>query len=213
MTKTLLTLLAAITVIMSPSIAQATEPVGDAPAAVTAEIGKPAPAFTATDSNGKTHNLSDFAGKTVVLEWTSHECPYVRKHYDSGNMQGLQKDATDKGIIWLTVVSSAPDKQGYTDADEANRVIDREKSAETARLLDPTGALGKLYGASTTPHMFVIDGAGTLVYAGAIDDKPSVSASSLEGAQNYVKDALADLAAGTAVKVASSKPYGCGVKY
>lgn len=212
MIKTVLALFAAT--VMMAGTAHATAQIGTDPATVEGPaLGKAAPNFTAIDSHGKTHTLADYKGKTVVLEWTNHECPFVRKHYDANAMQTLQKDATAKGVVWLTVVSSAKDKQGYTDADEANRVIDREKSHETARLLDADGVVGKAYNASTTPHMFVIDANGTLVYAGGIDDQPSASAASLNGAKNYVKDALADLSAGNAVQVASSKPYGCGVKY
>lgn len=214
MIKVLLALFTATTLMMVSAPANATT--ATAPAAEPAkgaEIGKPAPAFTATDSNGKTHQLSDFIGKTVVLEWTNHECPYVRKHYDTNNMQDLQRAATGKGVVWLSIVSSAEGKQGYTTGEEANKIIAKEKSAETARLLDPTGALGTLYGASTTPHMFVIDAQGVLVYAGGIDDQPSVSHSTVKTAKNYVKAALDDLAAGKAVAVATSKPYGCNVKY
>lgn len=213
MIKVLLALLAATTLMMvTAAPINATTAPAETPAKG-AEIGKPAPAFTATDSNGKAHTLSDFIGKTVVLEWTNHECPYVRKHYDTNNMQDLQKDATGKGVVWLSIVSSAQGKQGYTTGEEANKIIAKEKSAETARLLDPTGAIGTVYGASTTPHMFVIDPQGIVVYAGGIDDQPSVSHSTVKTAKNYVKAALDDLAAGKPVAVATAKPYGCNVKY
>lgn len=212
MIKVLLALLAATTLMMVTTPTNATTAPAETPAKG-AEIGKPAPAFTATDSNGKAHTLSDFIGKTVVLEWTNHECPYVRKHYDTNNMQDLQKDATGKGVVWLSIVSSAQGKQGYTTGEEANKIIAKEKSAETARLLDPTGAIGTVYGASTTPHMFVIDPQGIVVYAGGIDDQPSVSHSTVKTAKNYVKAALDDLAAGKPVAVATAKPYGCNVKY
>ena len=135
------------------------------------EVGKPAPDFSAVDSNGKTVKLSDFHGKTVVLEWTNDGCPYVKKHYGSGNMQSLQKDADAKGIVWLTVVSSAPGKQGYVDGAGANGLTKSRGAAPAAVLLDPDGAVGHLYDARTTPHMFIVDKDGTLVYMGGIDDK------------------------------------------
>ncbi len=179
----------------------------------TTGVGAPAPAFTATDSNGKTVNLSDYKGQTVVLEWTNDQCPYVRKFYDTNTMQDLQRAATAKGAVWLTVLSSAKGKQGYVDGAGANKIMADEKAAPTAYLLDADGALGRLYGAQTSPHMFVIDKDGTLVYAGGIDDQPSVNHSTVKTANNYVKAALADLDAGQPVKIATAKPYGCGIKY
>lgn len=176
-------------------------------------IGKPAPDFSATDSHGQIHTLSTLKGKTIVLEWTNDQCPFVRKFYDSETMQKMQQDAVVKGVLWFTIVSSAKGREGFTDADGANRDIVKEKSNETARLLDPTGTLGHLYGASATPHMFIIDKNGILVYAGAVDDQPSVSPSSLKGATNYITTALNDLASGKQVAVTSSKVYGCSVKY
>lgn len=184
-----------------------------APAFAAPEIGQPAPGFTGTDSNGTEHSLSDFQGKTVVLEWTNHECPYVQKHYGSGNMQALQKAATDDGVIWLTIVSSAEGKQGYTTPEEANALIEEVGANATARILDPSGEIGKLYDAKTTPHMYVIDGEGTLVYAGAIDSNKSYDPATIEGATNYVQAALDSLKAGTPIEVASTTAYGCGVKY
>ncbi|MGE0700138.1 MAG: thioredoxin family protein [Hyphomicrobiaceae bacterium] len=175
--------------------------------------GKPAPDFTATDTTGKPVSLAALKGKTVVLEWTNDGCPYVGKHYGSGTMQKLQTDATSKGVVWLTVISSAPGTQGYVKGLEADKLTADRKAAPTAVLLDPKGDLGRLYGASTTPHMFVIDGAGMLRYMGAIDDKPSSSKSSLQGARPYVREALDALAAGQPVKLASTRPYGCSVKY
>jgi peroxiredoxin len=177
------------------------------------EIGRPAPAFTGTDSHGVNHNLADFKGKTVVLEWTNEGCPYVHKHYDSGHMQALQEKATGDGVIWLTVVSSAEGKQGFMSPDEANALIEKQHSHETARILDPSGEIGSLYGAKTTPHMFVIDPAGTLVYMGAIDDRPTTDPASLDGATNYVEAALQAVKAGTPVATPMTQPYGCGVKY
>lgn len=183
------------------------------PAFAAPEVGQPAPGFTGTDSNGSEHSLSDFQGKTVVLEWTNHECPYVQKHYGSGNMQALQKAATDDGVIWLTIVSSAEGKQGYTTPEEANALIEEVGANATARILDPSGEIGKLYDAKTTPHMYVIDGEGTLVYAGAIDSNNSYDPATIEGATNYVQAALDSLKAGTPIEVASTTAYGCGVKY
>lgn len=184
-----------------------------APAPATAQVGQPAPDFTGTDSTGKTLKLSDYKGKTVVLEWTNPGCPFVVKHYDSNNMQGLQKAAVADGVIWLTINSSAQDKEGYQTPEEANTYLKEKASAPTARLLDPTGEIGHLYGAQTTPHMFVIDKDGTLAYAGAIDSNDSFKPETIKDATNYVTAALADLKAGKAVTTASTKAYGCGVKY
>ena len=177
------------------------------------EIGKPAPLFSATDSNGKTHNLADYRGKIVVLEWTNHDCPYVRKHYGAGNMQALQNDAREADIIWLTVISSAPGKQGYVDPAEANKLTVSRNAAPHAVLLEPDGAIGKAYGAKTTPHMYIIEAQGVLRYKGGIDDKPTSDPADIDGAENYVRAALADLASGSAVRTPVSRPYGCSVKY
>ena len=178
-----------------------------------AEVGQPAPNFTGVDTNGQSHQLSDFKGKTVVLEWSNHECPFVVKHYDSGNMQKLQKEATDNGVVWLTIVSSAEGKQGYTTPEEANKLIEEKGANATARILDASGEIGKMYDAKTTPHMYVIDAEGTLVYAGAIDSDSSFKQEAIEGATNYVTNALNALESGETIEVASTKPYGCGVKY
>ena len=216
MLQLVLMLIAALSIMMTTPLspAKATNAAEETAAAPgPTVIGAPAPEFSGIDADGKTRKLSDFKGKTVVLEWTNHECPYVRKLYDTDTMQNLQKDATAKGIIWLTINSSAEGKQGFTRAHEAKTVIAREKSHETARILDSDGKIGRLYAASNTPHMFVINGEGVLVYAGAIDDKPSVSQSTVREANNYVKAALDDLAAGRVVQIPTSKPYGCGVKY
>jgi peroxiredoxin len=177
------------------------------------ENGLAAPAFAVEDSYGKTRTLAEFAGKPVVLEWTNDGCPFTRKHYDSGNMQRLQKEARAQGAAWLTVISSAPGKQGYADAARANDLTKARGAAPTAVLLDPTGALGHLYGAKTTPHMFVIGGAGRVIYQGAIDDRATPSKADIPGAKNYVRLALADMKAGRPVAVASTRPYGCSVKY
>lgn len=176
-------------------------------------IGERAPAFSGVDTNGVTHSLSDFEGKTVVLEWSNPGCPYVKKHYDSGNMQSVQKSATSDGVVWLTIVSSADGKQGHMTPDDANSYMAEMKSNATARLLDPTGEIGNLYDAKTTPHMFVVNPEGTLVYQGAIDDDPSFKPDGIATADNYVTAALSSVAAGEAVEVTSSQPYGCSVKY
>lgn len=177
------------------------------------KVGAPAPAFEATDSNGKTHKLADFKGKTVVLEWTNHSCPYVVKHYDGANMQAVQADASGQGVVWLSVISSAAGKQGNVDRATANKLTTDRNAKPTAVLLDPEGTLGKLYDARTTPHMFVIDASGVLRYQGAIDDKPSTAPASLQGATNYVRQALTDIKAGKPVAVSETEPYGCSVKY
>lgn len=184
-----------------------------APAAAAPVVGQPAPAFTAVDANGKTRSLSEFKGKTVVLEWTNSGCPYVRKHYDSGNMQRLQSQATKDGAVWLTVISSAPGTQGYVAGADAKGWKGKEKAAHTDLLLDPKGTVGRAYDAKTTPHMYIVDKAGKLVYMGGIDDKPSADPASLNGAKNYVSAALADVKAGRAVAQAATRPYGCSVKY
>lgn len=177
------------------------------------QIGAPAPDFTGTDSTGASHRLSDYRGRTVVLEWTNHLCPYTAKHYQTGNMQRLQAEASGRGIVWLTVISSAPGKQGYVTAAEADRLTESRGAAPAAVLLDPEGEIGRLYRASTTPDMYVVDAGGALVYMGAIDDDASARASSVEGARNYVLAALDALAAGRAVDPAVTNPYGCTVKY
>ena len=220
MLKTALALSAALFMMIAPAESRAagtstgtTATPSTQSTTVSATVDAPAPAFTATDSNGKTVKLSDYAGKIVVLEWTNHGCPFVRKFYDTKTMQDMQKDATRQGIIWLSVVSSAEGKQGYTTPKEANELIAKEQSNATARILDHDGSLGRLYGAATTPHMYVINTDGTLVYAGAMDDQNSVSHGSLKTAKNYVKAALDDLKAGKKVQISTSKPYGCAVKY
>jgi len=177
------------------------------------KAGVMAPDFTLVDTHGKTHQLSDFKGKTVVLEWTNHECPYVKKHYESGNMQQLQADATNDDIVWLTILSSAPGKQGHTSAAEANELIAKQQAKATARLLDYDGTVGRLYDAKTTPEMFIIDAQGMIQYDGAIDDQPSFNPKTLEGANNYVTAALTAMAAGNDIAVKSTPPYGCSVKY
>jgi alkyl hydroperoxide reductase subunit AhpC len=178
-----------------------------------ARIGEAAPNFTATDTNGQTHKLSDYAGKYVVLEWHNRGCPYTQKHYNSGNMERLQREWTGRGVIWLTVISSAPGKQGYVTAEDENAYVKQVSAAPTAVLLDPTGQLGHLYDAKTTPHMFVINPQGTLIYNGAIDDRPTSDLSDINGAKNYVSQALDEAMAGKSVSVPTTRPYGCSVKY
>jgi alkyl hydroperoxide reductase subunit AhpC len=178
-----------------------------------ARVGDRAPDFTATDSNGKVHKLSEYSGKYVVLEWHNRGCPYTAKHYDSGNMQRLQHEWTARGVIWLTVISSAPGKQGYVTAADENAFLKQANAAPTAALLDPTGALGHLYEAKTTPHMFIIDPQGTLIYNGAIDDKSTTEVTDINGARNYVSLALGEALAGKPVTSPSTSPYGCSVKY
>ncbi len=178
-----------------------------------AKVGEKAPDFELVDTNGKLHKLSSFAGKTVVLEWFNKGCPYVQKHYDSQNMQALQKKYTDAGVIWLTVISSAPGKQGHEEGAEANKTRADWKISSTATLLDPKGEVGKIYAAKTTPHMYIVDAKGTLVYNGAIDSISSAKKEDVSKAENYVSGALDLIAAGQPVKTASTKPYGCSVKY
>jgi peroxiredoxin len=177
------------------------------------EVGKPAPEFALKDLAGKEHKLSDFKGKTVVLEWVNYGCPFVKKHYDSKNMQTLQKEATADGVVWLQICSSAPGKQGNATPGEAKAKSAEYGAASTAYLVDESGTVGKLYNAKTTPEMFVINKDGTLVYKGAIDDNSSPSPDTVAGATNYVKAALKSLADGQPVATASTKPYGCSVKY
>ncbi|HYK34495.1 thioredoxin family protein [Alloacidobacterium sp.] len=176
-------------------------------------VGDAAPDFTGMDSNGKTHKLSDYRGKYVVLEWTNNGCPYTQKHYNSGNMQALQKEWTAKGVVWLTVLSSAPGEQGYMTAAQENSYMSREKASPTAALLDPTGAIGHEYSAKTTPHMFVIDPSGKLIYDGAIDDHATTDLSDVKVSKNYVSAALNEAMVGQPVAVSYTRPYGCSVKY
>ncbi|MCR6646136.1 MAG: redoxin domain-containing protein [Terricaulis sp.] len=183
---------------------------GDAAAV---ETGQRAPAFSVRDASGATRTLSEFAGRTLVLEWTNHGCPYVRKHYDAGNMQALQRAAAEDGVVWLQIISSRPGAQGYLDAAGARARVATDNAAPAATLLDADGVMGRAYGARVSPHMFIINPQGVIVYQGAIDDRPSARPASLEGATNYVSAALADLAAGRAVQTTDTTPYGCTVKY
>jgi peroxiredoxin len=184
-----------------------------APGRPTPQIGSPAPDFTGTDSNGKVVKLSELRGRTVVLEWSNHECPYVGKHYRSGNMQKLQNDATSQGVVWLTILSSAPGTQGNVTAAEANSLTEKRRAAPTAVVIDPSGTIARLYDARTTPHMFVIDKGGVLRYMGGIDDKPTTDLADITAAKNYVRMALTAVAAGGPVPDAITRPYGCSIKY
>ena len=177
------------------------------------QVGQPAPDFSLTNCSGKKVSLSDYKGKVVVLEWVNHNCPFVVKHYGSGNMQKLQADATAKGVAWLSICSSAPGKQGHADAAGAAKKCTETQSAATAYLLDETGKVGKTYGAKVTPEMYVIDAKGVLVYHGAIDDKKSTNPGDIAGAKNYVAAALDEVLAGKPVSTSKTDPYGCGVKY
>ena len=176
-------------------------------------VGSPAPALTLTDTKGKQHNLADYKGKYVVLEWVNFGCPFVKKHYESGNMQSTQKKAVDQGVVWLSVCSSAEGKQGHMDPADWNEEIADRKLASTAVLIDESGAVGKTYGAKTTPHMYIVNPDGILIYKGAIDDKPTANKDDLPGARNYVLAALDESLAGKPVSMASTTPYGCSVKY
>ena len=183
------------------------------PAEAAPAIGQAAPMFSVKDSSGKTRTLDEFKGKYVVLEWLNYGCPFVKKHYDSGNMQKLQADATKDGVVWLSVISSVPGKQGHSTAEQADENTKIHKAAPTAVLLDEDAAMGKAYSAKTTPHMFVINPGGNLIYNGAIDDKESTDTADVEGATNYVVAALQQAKTGEAVAVPTSKPYGCSVKF
>lgn len=182
-------------------------------ASAAVKVGEPAPDFTLAGADGKTHSLGSFQGKYVVLEWTNHECPFVKKHYGSGNMQSQQKELTGKGAVWLSIVSSARGKQGYVDAAQAAELTKRRGAAPTAVLLDPSGEVGRKYDARTTPHMFVVAPDGTLIYQGGIDSIASTDADDIAQATPYVKVALAEAMAGKPVTNASTRPYGCSVKY
>lgn len=176
-------------------------------------IGQMAPDFTARDSKNQMVHLSDYRGKIVVLEWTNHECPYVRKHYGSGSMQALQAEAQNAGVIWLSIISSAPGAQGHVGGQQADALTASRRAHPTAVLLDPAGDLGRLYQAKATPHMFMIDARGVLVYAGAIDDKPTPDPDDLEDARNYVREGMQALLSGRKIAVSATRAYGCSVKY
>ena len=196
-------MLALIVACMRPLLVQAADAI----------VGQPAPEFTLTDTTGHTQSLSAQKGKCVVLEWSNHECPFVRKHYGSGNMQKLQASAVAKGVVWFTVVSSAFGKQGHVLAEQAEVIRKQRGDVSTAMLLDADGVVGKRYGAKTTPHMFVVNPQGVLIYAGAIDDKPSVDPADVARATNYVQRALDEVMAGQPVSTPQTTSYGCSIKY
>ena len=177
------------------------------------QIGQPAPAFTSTDSKGASVSLNQYRGKTVVLEWTNADCPYTRKHYTSGNMQGVQALAQKNGVVWLTVISSAPGKQGYVNGPAADALTTSRGASPTAVLLDPSGTVGRLYGAKTTPHMFVIDKNGTLQYMGGIDSLATAEVDDIPKAEPYLKEAMLAVTQGAPVARPVTKPYGCAIKY
>ena len=183
------------------------------PAFAQANLGSAAPAFALTDSNGRARTLNEFKGKTVVLEWTNHQCPYVGKHYRGNNMQALQKKWTGQGVVWLSVISSAPGEEGHVASQQANQLTSERNAAPSAVLLDPKGSTGRAYGARTTPHMYIINGAGVLVYMGGIDDQPTARVEDLKVAKNYVDQALTEIAQGKPVSANRSRAYGCSVKY
>jgi hypothetical protein len=201
-------LLAALFVGAITAAATIAAPAGGAP-----QIGQPAPEFTATDSKGNSLSLSQYHGKTVVLEWTNAECPYTHKHYASGNMQSVQALAQKNGVVWLSVVSSAPGKQGYVNGPAADALTQSRGASPSAVLLDPSGTLGRLYAAKTTPHMFVIDKNGTLQYMGGIDSIATADASDIPRAEPYLREAMLAVVQGTPVAHAVTKPYGCSIKY
>lgn len=176
-------------------------------------VGQPAPTFTGTAVEGGSLNLADLRGKTVILEWTNHECPFVQKHYESGNIPKLQKQAASQGIVWLQVISSGPDKQGFVDAATAKKLNQDRGATPANTLLDPSGAIGKLYAATNTPQLFIIDPKGVLLYKGGIDSIASADKDDIASAENYIDSALKELAAGKPISKAATKPYGCTVKY
>lgn len=175
--------------------------------------GEPAPDFTLTDSNGKTHSLSEFKGKNVILEWTNHDCPFVKKHYESNNMQNLQKKYTEQDVVWLSIISSAEGKQGFVSGEKANELTTSRNAHPSFVLFDPKGTAGKAYGAKTTPHMYIIDKEGKLIYKGGIDSIKSADKADIAKATNYVDKAMTEHLAGKPVSEANTAFYGCGVKY
>ena len=211
---TSITFAAAMLLAAAPAMAQTTG-ARSAPALPTPPaVGQPAPAFTAVDTRGQSHALSGYRGKWVVLEWFNHACPYTRKHYDgAGNTQAMQRDYVARDVIWLSVVSSAPGKEGFTTAAEADRLTQEKKAAPTAVVRDTAGVLGRRYGARNTPQYAIIDPEGVLRYAGAIDDRRTPRIEDVATATNYVRAALDAGLAGRRVAVAQTQPYGCTVQY
>lgn len=183
------------------------------PASANLTAGNPARDFKLRDTDNNVIQLAQYKGKTVVIEWHNPGCPFVKKHYGSGNMQGTQAAAIAQGAVWLTINSGAPGKQGHMTGPQAAALVKEQNVRSTEYLLDPEGVVGKAYGAKTTPQIFIVNPAGTIVYQGAIDDKPTANPGDIAGARNHVKAALAEMKAGKAVSVAETKPYGCAVKY
>lgn len=181
--------------------------------AAAVKVGKPAPDFELVNQSGDKVSLSDYPGRTVVLEWTNHQCPFVGKHYDSGNMQGLQEKYTDRGVVWLSIISSAPGKQGYLTAEQAAAMTAQQRARRSHLLLDPRGTVGRMYAAKTTPHMYVVDGKGVLQYAGAIDSDPSPQPETIQTATNYIDVVVPQVLAGSKPSYSTTRPYGCSVKY
>lgn len=196
-------LLGSAAVAMMPAVAFADGP----------DVGKPAPLFTAVDSNGKTWTLADLKGKVVVIETTNHDCPYVRKHYTAKNMQDQQREAAAKGVVWLTSASSAKGEQGYVTAAEANDLTKSRDAAPAAVLLDPQSKIARAYGATVTPHMYIINADGVLVYKGGIDSIPSSNVADIPKAKQYVRVGLGEVLAGKPVADSSTRAYGCTLKY
>jgi len=184
-----------------------------APPAFAQAPGAPAPAFTLTDTSGKTVQLSDYRGKFVVLEWTNPECPFVRKHYNSGNMQGLQKQWGARDVVWLTINSTNAASSEYKSPAQMSQWLDGQGASPKAALIDGTSATGRAYAARTTPHMFVIDPSGSVIYNGAIDDRRTTNLADAKAAHNYVRAALTEAMDGKPVTIAATSPYGCSVKY
>lgn len=176
-------------------------------------VGEKAPDFTLTGANGENHTLSDYEGKFVVLEWLNHDCPFVVKHYATGNMQMLQETYAEKGVVWFSIISSAPGRQGYLEPDEAQQITEEKNAKPRAVLLDPEGEVGRAYDARVTPHMYIINPEGEISYMGGIDDKPTANHGDVEGARNFVSEALDLLLEGENVEVTTHQPYGCTVKY
>jgi peroxiredoxin len=205
-------LLLALAVVASHTAAGCTQSEAS-PILETPPVNQPAPVFTVSDTKGTTYSLDSYRGKWVVLEWFNHDCPYTKKHYESDNMQALQREYTAKGVVWISVVSSAPGEQGYRSAADADRLTIEANASPSFVVRDTAGVLGRMYGARNTPQLFAIDPQGVLRYAGAIDDKPTSRAKDVKGAQNYLKAALDAGLAGRPIAVATTQPYGCDVKY
>lgn len=199
--------------LMTQSLLAATMVLAPVAAFAAADLDKPAPAFSATGADGKTINLESYRGKTVVLEWTNADCPFVKKHYESNNIQKLQEEAAAQGVVWLQVISSAPGAQGYVDGATAIKLNQFRDAKPAGVVLDADGKIGKAYGAQTTPHLYIVDAKGQLVYKGGIDSIPSADKGDISKADNYVRDALKEIAAGKKISNPSTKPYGCSVKY